>query len=151
MLEHPFEYSFLDQDFDAFYRSEQNLMRIFTSFAVFANFIACLGLFGLASFTAEQRRKEVGVRKVLGASVPQIVVLLSKEFTVLVLVAFVIGALGAFFGMQRWLDGFAYRTSIGPLTFLFAGLLALLIAWLTVSYQSVKAASANPVQALRYE
>lgn len=147
----PFDYSFLDADFDALYKKDQQLGQIFTVFAVLAIVIACLGLFGLASFTTQQRTKEIGVRKSLGASVPGIVVLLSKEFTKLVAIAFVVAAPIAWFAMHRWLQDFAYRTNIGILTFVAAAIIALLIAWLTVSYQSIKAATINPVQALRYE
>ncbi len=147
----PFEYSFLDQDFDALYQAEQRLGKIFIAFAIFAILIACLGLFGLASFTAEQRTKEIGVRKVLGASVPQLVVLLSKEFTLLVVIAFVIAAPLSFFAMKDWLAAFAYHANIGLEIFVLAGVLALVIAWLTVSYQSIRAAMANPVDSLRYE
>ncbi|MFQ5569479.1 MAG: ABC transporter permease [Rhodothermales bacterium] len=147
----PFQYTFLDEDFNAQYQAEERLGNIFTAFALFAILIACLGLFGLASFTAEQRKKEIGVRKALGASIPQIVLLLSKEFTKLVLIAFVVAAPVAYFAMNDWLQDFAYQTSLGVGTFLIAGILALAIAWLTVSYQSVKAAVANPVESLRYE
>ena len=149
--EQPFEYSFLDQDFDALYEAEQRLGKIFVIFALFAIVIACLGLFGLASFTAEQRTKEIGVRKVLGASVPQLVVLLSKEFTLLVLIAFVVAAPVSFYAMKDWLSEFAYHADISVGIFLTAGVLALGIAWLTVSYQSIKASVANPVDSLRYE
>ena len=147
----PFEYSFLDQDFDALYQAEQRLGKIFIAFAIFAILIACLGLFGLASFTAEQRTKEIGVRKVLGASVPQLVVLLSKEFTLLVVIAFVFAAPISFFAMKDWLKEFAYHANIGLEIYVLAGVLALVIAWLTVSYQSIRAAMANPVDSLRYE
>ena len=108
-------------------------------------------MFGLASFIAEQRTKEIGVRKVLGASVQQIVVLLSKDFTKLVAVAFILAAPVAYFVMNKWLQDFAYRTPLSPTVFVLAGFLALVIAWLTVSYQAVKAALTNPVVALRYE
>ncbi len=147
----PFLYHFADQGFDAQYRNEERLGLIFTVFAVLAIFIACLGLFGLASFTAQQRTKEIGVRKVLGASVPNIVVLLSKEFTVLVGVAFVVGAGASYLLMHNWLEQFAYRVGIPWWIFPVTGLAALLIAWLTVSYQSIKASVANPVDSLRYE
>lgn len=147
----PFFYSFLDDDFDALYRAEQQLSGIFTGFAMLAILIACLGLFGLASFMTEQRTKEIGVRKVLGASVGQIVFLLSKEFTKLVGVAFVVAAPAAYFAMDWWLQDFAYHTPLGVGTFILAGVLALFIAWLTVSYQSIKAAFANPVDSLQYE
>lgn len=147
----PFYYTFLDDDFAALYRAEQQLSKIFTGFAVLAILIACLGLFGLASFMTEQRTKEIGVRKVLGASVSQVVFLLSKEFTKLVMVAFVVAAPLAYFAMDWWLQDFAYHTPLGVGTFVLAGVLALLIAWLTVSYQSIKAAFANPVDSLQYE
>ena len=124
------------------------LFGIFTAFAIC---IACLGLFGLASFSAEQRTKEIGVRKVLGASVPNIILLLSREFTKLVIVAFVIAAPIAFYAMNQWLQGFAYKTDINFLIFVLAGSSALLIAYLTVGYQSIKAALANPTDALKYE
>jgi ABC-type antimicrobial peptide transport system permease subunit len=112
--------------------------------------IACLGLFGLAAFTAQQRTKEIGVRKVLGASVTQIVALLSKDFAVLVLIGLVVATPLAYVVMQRWLSDFAYHTALGPETFLLAGVLALLIAFLTVSYQAWRAATVDPVQSLRY-
>ena len=147
----PFDYSFLDDDFNAQYQAEQQLGQLFTAFAIFAIVIACLGLFGLASFTAEQRRKEIGVRKVHGASAPQIVLLMSAAFTKLVMVALVVAAPVAYFAMQRWLQDFAYRTDLPLWIFLAAGAAALVIAWLTVSYQSIRAALVNPVEALRYE
>ena len=116
-----------------------------------AIFIACLGLFGLASFTAEQRTKEIGIRKALGASVSNIVIRLSMEFTKWVLVANIIAWPIAYFAVDRWLQNFAYRISIGIGTFITAALSAFVIAWLTVGYQAIKAARANPVEALRYE
>jgi len=116
-----------------------------------AIFITCLGLFGLASFTAEQRTKEIGIRKALGASVSGIILLLSKEFTKWVLVANIIAWPVAYLAMNRWLQNFAYRIDIGLGTFILAGVLALVIALLTVGYQAIKAARANPVDALRYE
>ena len=147
----PFEFHFADQGFDAQYRAEERLGQIFTTFAILAIAIACLGLFGLASFTAQQRTKEIGVRKVLGASVGSIVVLLSKEFTKLVGIAFVVAVPIAYFAMDRWLQDFAYRVDIPVEVFVVAGLAALGIAWLTVSYQSIKSALTNPVESLRYE
>lgn len=147
----PFDYFFMDEAFDQLYQSEQQLSRIFTTFSALALLIGCLGLFGLASFMAEQRTKEIGVRKVLGASVASIILLLSKEFTKLVAIAFVIAGAIGWFAMDKWLQVFAYRIELGFDIFLAAGLIALLIAWLTVSYQSIKAALANPVEALRYE
>ena len=149
--EEPFEYSFLNADFDALYGAEQRTSQLFTVFSILAILIACLGLFGLASFLIQQRTKEVGIRKVLGASVPGIVALLSKDFARLVLVAMVIAWPAAYFVARAWLQDFAYRISIPWGLFLIAGLVALAIAFLTVSYQSIKAATADPVQSLRYE
>jgi putative ABC transport system permease protein len=147
----PFDYHFADQAFDAQYRAEERLGQIFGLFAGLAILIACLGLFGLAAFTAQQRTKEIGVRKVLGASVTQIVALLSKEFVALVSLAFVIAAPVAYLAMDRWLSDFAYRTDLSATLFLLAGGIALTIAVLTVSYHAVRAALADPVQSLRYE
>jgi putative ABC transport system permease protein len=147
----PLEYSFLDQDYQKLYDGERRVAQIFFAFSILAIVIACLGLFGLASFMAEQRTKEIGVRKVLGATVAGIVGLLSKDFVKLVLVAFAVATPLAYFAMQRWLQDFAYRIDIGWWVFAFAGGIALVIALLTVSYQAIKAALANPVEALRYE
>ena len=120
-------------------------------FSILAVFIACLGLFGLASFTAEQRTKEIGIRKVLGASAPQITLLLCREFFVLVLLANIISWPVAYFVMRNWLQDFAYRTGLSVITFALTMVLALVIALLTVSFQAIKAAVANPVNALKYE
>ena len=147
----PFEYSFLDERFDGMYQSEQKLGTIFTVFCSLAIFIACLGLFGLSAYTAEQRTKEIGIRKVLGASVSSLVLLFSRGFTKLVLVALLVAIPVAYWLMSRWLDDFAYRITLGVGTFLIAGGLALVIAWLTIGFQSVRAAVANPVDALRSE
>ncbi len=149
--EQPFEYSFLDDDFDKLYRADQRVGKIIATFTILGIFIACLGLFGLASFSAEQRTKEIGVRKTLGASVPHVVVLLSKEFTKLVAIAFLVASPLAYFAMNEWLQSFVYRINIGAVSFILSGAIALVIAYLTVSYQSIKAAVANPVKALRYE
>ncbi|RIK74856.1 hypothetical protein DCC62_14515, partial [candidate division KSB1 bacterium] len=149
--QHPLEFSFMDERVEAQYGAETRLLKIFSTFSAFAIFISCLGLFGLASFTTEQRTKEIGVRKVLGASVSNIILMLSNGFTRLVLVSFVIAAPIAWWAMNKWLQNFAYRQPLGLDAFLWAGLLALGITWLTVSYQSLKAALANPVEALRYE
>ena len=146
-----FRYSLVGDDFDLLYLDEDKLSDVFAYFAAIAIFIACLGLFGLAAFTAGQRTKENGVRKVLGASAPGIVMLLSRDFTKLVLLAFVLAAPLAYLAMDRWLNNVAYRVDISGWIFLGAGLIALLVAFLTVSYQSVKAALADPVQTLRYE
>ncbi len=147
----PFDYFFLDENYDALYRFEQRLNQLIAVFALLAVLVACLGLFGLAAFTAEQRTKEVGIRKVLGASVTGIVVLLSKDFVKLVLWAVVLAMPMAYLAMSRWLEDFAYHVEISPRIFLMVGLAALGIALLTVSYQSIKAALANPVESLRYE
>ncbi len=146
-----FEYSFLDQDFESAYRADELRGRIFTAFSGLTILIACLGLFGLATFTTEQRVKEIGVRKVLGASVANVVVLLSKDFTKLVLFSFPIAIPIAYFSMDRWLQHFPYKTDIEAWVFVAACLLTLLICWATVVYQSVKAAVANPVKSLRSE
>jgi putative ABC transport system permease protein len=149
--EGPFAYSFLDERFQATYRAEQKAGQILGIFAGLTIFVACLGLFGLATFTAEQRTKEIGVRKVLGASVSSIVGLLSKDFLKLVLVAMVLAAPIAGYAMHRWLQDFAYRIDLEWWMFALAGLLAVIIALLTVSFQSVKAALMNPVKSLRSE
>jgi putative ABC transport system permease protein len=149
--DYPFAYSFLDESFDLQYKSEERLSNIFISFALLAIFIACLGLFGLSAFTAEQRKKEIGVRKVLGASSSEIALFLSKEFTKLVLIANIFAWPIAFYVMNKWLENFAYRASIGIFLFLLPAMAALIIALFTVSYQSIKAATANPVDSLRYE
>ena len=141
----------MDEAFDQQYRDDQRFATLFGVFAGLAIVIACLGLFGLASFTAAQRTKEIGVRKVLGASVPSIVGLLSKDFLKLVGIAFIIAAPLAYVAMRQWLEGFAYRIEVGPGIFLFTGGVVLLIALVTVSYQAIKAATADPVESLRYE
>lgn len=146
-----FEYFFLAQDFAQEYASERRLARIFGLFTAIAIFIACLGLLGLAAFTAEKRTKEIGIRKALGASVTGIVGLLSKDFLKLVLIGFIIAVPIAWYAMNQWLTDFAYRIDIGVGIFFVAGGLALLIALATVSWQSVKAALANPTDSLRSE
>ena len=147
----PFEYSFLDDRFDGMYEAESKLAEIFTIFAGLAIIIACLGLFGLAAFTAEQKTKEVGIRKVLGASLSQLIYLMSKEVSILIIISFVIASGLGVWGINWWMQGFEYHPSINPLIFVFAGLGAFLIAILTMSYQSIKVATANPVKALRNE
>jgi putative ABC transport system permease protein len=149
--EFPFEYSFLDQEFDEMYRSELRMEEIFYYFTSMAILISCLGLLALAAFAAEQRTKEIGIRKVLGASVSGVLFLLSKSFTRWVIWANVIAWPVAWYVMNQWLQNFAYRIDIGIWTFLLAGALALIIALLTVGYQAIKAAFSNPVEALRYE
>jgi putative ABC transport system permease protein len=146
-----FEYFFVDSNFDIQYRSEERLSRIFQIFTFLGIFIACLGLFGLASFIAEQRTKEIGIRRVLGATVSQVMVLLSKEFTKWVLVANMIAWPLAYLAARKWLQNFAYRMTLGVEIFIFAAALALVIALCTVGYQAIKAAVANPSESLRYE
>ncbi len=145
----PFDYFFLDELFARMYRAEQRLGNIFGVFSALAIFIACLGLFGLASFLAEQRTKEIGVRKALGASVSNIVLLLSKDFTKWVLAANVIAWPIAYLAMNNWLQDFAYRITIGLEAFLVAGIIAMVIALVTLSFQAIKAAFTNPIEALR--
>jgi putative ABC transport system permease protein len=147
----PFRFLFLDDSFDSLYRQEERLRTITFYFSFLAVLIGCLGLFGMASFTAERRTKEIGIRKVLGASVPGIVRLLAKEFVLLVIVANVIALPVAYFAMNRWLQSFAYRMNIHPLIFFLTAVISLTIALITVSYQAIRAALANPVDSLRYE
>ena len=147
----PFSYRFMDDSFDEMHRSEERVGKIALTFSILAIFIACLGLFGLVTFIAEQREKEIGIRKVLGASVQGIVQLLSRDFIKLVIIAFVIAAPAAWYFMNRWLQDFAYRIQISWWVFLLAGFLALLIAMVTLSVQAIKAALANPVKNLRTE
>ncbi len=147
----PFEHFFLDTDFDRQYRADEQIGNIFGIFTFLGLFIACLGLLGLASFTAESRTKEIGIRKVLGASVGGIVLMLSRQFTKWVLLANCIAWPVAYYFMNKWLENFAFRIDMGIWTFVLSGIFVLLIAVLTVSYQSVKAAVANPVDSLKYE
>lgn len=147
----PFDYQFVDQIFNAKFGSEQLVGRLSRLFALLAILISCLGLFGLAAYTAEQRQKEIGVRKVLGSSVSGIVRLLSKDFMSLVIIALLIAAPIAWYVMKNWLEGFAYRIEINVWVFIIAGIVAVCIALLTVSFQAIKAAIANPVKSLRTE
>ncbi len=146
-----FEYTFLDQHLNSLYRSEQNLSRVVMLFAGLAIFVACLGLYALAAFTAEQRTKEIGIRKVMGASVSHVVGILSRDFMILVVIAFVIGIPAGYYLMDKWLQGFAYKTDITLVVFILAGLISMLIAGATVSFESFRAARANPVKSLRSE
>jgi putative ABC transport system permease protein len=147
----PMQYSFLDSTFDSLYRSEQQLSILFSGFALITIIIACMGLFGLMAFMASKRAKEIGIRKVLGASVANIIALLSKDFVKLVILGCIIAIPIAWYAMNLWLADFAYRIEIGAGIFLLAGGVAILIALLTVSWQSIKAAVANPVESLRSE
>lgn len=149
--ENPFSYSFLDERFNDTYKAEMKTGQILGIFAGLTIFVACLGLFGLAMFTAEQRTKEIGVRKVLGASVIGITALLSREFLKLVMIAIIIAMPLAWYGMDKWLQGFEYKISISWWMLGISGLLSTLVALLTISYQSVKAALMDPVQSLRSE
>jgi putative ABC transport system permease protein len=151
MAGQPFSYSFMDDDFNHLYQSEQNTGKIFMSFAFFAILIACLGLFGLVTYAAEQRTKEIGVRKVLGASVTSIVSMLSADFLKLVLIAAVIAFPIAWYGMNSWLQGFAFRAPINLWVFVAAAMLAVIITLITVSFRAIKAALMNPVTSLRAE
>lgn len=147
----PFSYTFLDESFNKMYSAEQRLGEIFMIFAGLAIIIACLGLFALTAFTAEQRTKEIGIRKVLGASVSGIVVLLSKEFGKLIVISFVLAAPVAWYGISWWLESYTYKTEVGIMVYVAAGFSAFLIAWLTMSFQSIRAAMANPIKSLRSE
>jgi putative ABC transport system permease protein len=146
-----FSYSFMDEDFDATYRAEQRIGALFISFSTLAILIACLGLFGLAAYAAEQRNKEIGIRKVLGASVSTIVSMLSMDFIKLVFIAIIIASPLAWYAMNRWLQDFAYRINIQWWVLAIAGCVAILIAFVTISFQSIRAALANPVTSLRSE
>jgi putative ABC transport system permease protein len=147
----PFLYSFLDDDFNRQYKADFIFRKLFTTFSCLAIFIACLGLLGLATYTAEQRTKEIGIRKVLGADMRSIITLLSSDFIKLVLVSILIATPVAWYAMNQWLSGFAYRMNIQPWIFALAGLIALSVAVLTISYQAIKAALLNPVLSLRNE
>jgi putative ABC transport system permease protein len=148
---HPFEYQFFDEVFERAYITEQRTGTLFNGFALLSIFLACLGLFGYVSFTAVQRTKEVGIRKVLGASVTHITLLFLKQFLIWVLIANFIAWPLAYYVMEKWLHNFVYRATIGLNTFLISSLLALFIAVGTIGYQSIKAAKANPVDSLRFQ
>lgn len=147
----PLDYTFMDQNFDKLFRAEQRMGEVFSVFAGLAIFVACLGLFALSAFTSEQRTKEIGIRKAMGASSMSLTMLLSKEFTQLVLIAFVPAAALGWYVANSWLQGFAYRIDINPVIVVLSGVAAFIIAWLTVSFQSIKASLSNPVNSLRYE
>jgi putative ABC transport system permease protein len=151
MPDRTFEYFFLDDDFDQQYHAEDRFLKVFTFFAVIAILIACLGLYGLAMFTAEQKFKEIGIRKVLGASLRSIVYLQVRDFVILVSVAFLLSVPLSYFGMSKWLETFPERENISPLIFVGSGVLSMDIAWVTVSYQSIKASLINPVDSIGHE
>jgi putative ABC transport system permease protein len=147
----PFSHRFMDESFDQVYRSETRISQIFSIFSGLSIFIACLGLFGLAAFATERRTKEIGIRKVLGATKANLVGLMSKDFLKPVTISLIIAIPIAWYFMNEWLVDFAYRIDIEWWIFALAGVLALIIAFMTVSFQSLKAASANPVDALKSE
>jgi putative ABC transport system permease protein len=147
--ENPFKYSFLDDSYDKLYKSEEKTGILMTSFSGLAIFVACLGLTGLASFLTQQRRKEIGIRKVHGASTRQVISLLSWDFIKLVLIGFGITAPVAWYAVDQWLTNFAYQVDINPVIFVISGLLVSILAFLTVGYHSYKASLTNPAQVLR--
>ncbi|MBA4167965.1 MAG: cell division protein FtsX [Chitinophagaceae bacterium] len=151
MPQRPFLYHFLDDSFSSQYEADRHFGQLFTFFACLAIGIAALGLFGLSTFTAQQRVKEIGIRKVLGSSVAGIVLLLSKDFIRLILIAIIIAIPLCWWAMHQWLQGFAYRITIGPVVFIQTGMIALVIALATIAWQSVRAAVGNPVDSLRNE
>lgn len=148
---HPFDFEFMDVRLNQLYVSEQNVLTLITIFASICIFVSCLGLFGLASFTTERRTKEIGIRKVIGASSPQIIWLLTRSIVLLILIGAVVASIISFIIMNQWLNSFAYRDAIDPLVFLYSAAAALIVAVVTVALQSYKTVSANPVVALRYE
>jgi|WetSurSiteA1Bulk_404760.scaffolds.fasta_scaffold01441_3 putative ABC transport system permease protein len=148
---YPLKYQFYDEWFDSMYRSEEYFARTISLFAILAIVISCIGILGLATFSSERRTKEIGIRKINGARTAEILVLLNRDFIILVAVAYIIAIPVAWYSMQKWLESFAYRTELSWWIFALAGLLALVIALLTVSWQSWRAATRNPVEALRYE
>jgi putative ABC transport system permease protein len=147
----PFRYSFMDENFNKLYVKEDKFSRTIQYFSILAVFIACLGLLGLSSYATESRKKEIGVRKVNGASTFELVALLIRDFSTLVIIAFIISIPVAYYLSNLWLNNFAYKTDIGVFIFILAGMVSLLMAILTVSYHTIRAARANPVKSLRYE
>ena len=149
--DNPFDFFFLDEFFDRQYKSDGQFNTVFIGFAGLAIFVACLGLFGLVSFTAEQSKKEIGIRKVLGASTEKLVLLFAKDYAALVSIAILIAFPLGYYLMEQWLADFAYRTEIGISVFIIGGIAISLITFFTVSFKSVAAANANPVESLRSE
>jgi putative ABC transport system permease protein len=154
-VERPISYSFLDDSLQELYEADFQTGKIFTLFTMVTIIMACVGLFGLAAYVTQQRTKEIGeeigVRKVLGASISNIILLLSLNFTKLIIISFVISMPLVYFGMGEWLSNFAYHTNVDPFTLIGAGLLTMILAWLTISYYSIKIAILNPVNSLRSE
>jgi putative ABC transport system permease protein len=148
---HPFEYKFLDDMLDGMYLSEERLMKMIGIFSGICIFISCMGLFGLAAFTTEQRSKEIGIRKALGASASQIIILLSRKILLLVLAGAIVASIIAYYAIEDWLAGFAYRVGINPLVFIVSTIVVLMVAFITVTLQSYKTAQANPALMMRYE
>jgi len=151
MPEAIFEYNFLDEDFDQQFKADERFYSLFSLFSFIAIIVACLGLYGLSAFTAELRFKEIGIRKVLGANIFKIVVLLSKDFSKSVLAAIMLAIPIAYFAMDSWLQDFPYKADINPILFVAAGLISLIVAWITTSYHAIKAARINPVDSIKYE
>ena len=150
-ISYPFDYTFLDDHFVQLYRTDQQMSSVVAIMAGLAILIACMGLFGLAAITTRKKIKEIGIRKVLGATEGQITLLLSRNFSLLLIISFVIASPITYWLLQRWLEGFAYRISINPLLFVLGGVIALTIALLTIGYHTVRSARSNPVDSLRYE
>jgi putative ABC transport system permease protein len=148
---YPFKYSFLNQDWEGFYKSEAQRGKVFNTLAVLSIFISCLGLFGLSAFSAERRTKELGIRKVLGASVPGLVQLMNKEFAVLVIISACFGCPAGWYLMDKWLETYAFHVDVGYITLIVAAGVCLMIAVLTVTYHSLRVAITDPVKSLRYE
>ena len=149
--DYPFEFSFFDEVFDRDYHTEQRMGTIFRSISVLAIVVACFGLFGLSTFAAEQRTKEIGIRKTLGAPTSNVFLLLSREFVKWVMISNLIAWPVAYLAAERWLQNFSYRTQVTLITFVLSAVLAIIIAVITVSYQSIRASMANPVDSLKYE
>jgi putative ABC transport system permease protein len=147
----PFEYSFISQNFDAKFAAEQRLSDVILVFTTLAIFIACLGLFGLATYMAEQRSKEISIRKIMGATVSQVVMLLSRDFIKLIVISLLLAIPATWYGMNRWLEGFAYRIDFNFSFAILAGVIALTIAMFTVSFRAIKAATSNPIDSLKSE
>jgi putative ABC transport system permease protein len=148
---YPFDYTFLDSHFEQLYRSDQQMSAVVAIMAGLAILISCMGLFGLAAITTERKVKEIGIRKALGASAAQITIHLSRNFTWLILISFILTSPVTYLLLQSWLSGFAYRIDINPFVFLLGAIAAMSIALLTISYHTIRSARANPVHALRYE